>query len=183
MIGIQIHAQNITLLWDKNTDPYISGYKLYLGAAPNKYYRIYNIQDSNTTNITIQFKQLIRGATNYFALSAYNKYNLESEKSDEARIYIYNKPFFAPVSLQYKLLETNKILLSWDNIEPKNPVTEYLVEYKNSFFENWKNLLTTNTNSVIIKPLKSINYYRVSSGNDLGYGKPSDEISVTLTNN
>lgn len=179
LIGIKIHAQTLTLIWDENKDPFISGYKLYLGSVPNKYYRIYNIKDPHTTNITIEFKQLIRGATNYFALSAYNNFNLESEKSDELSLYIYNKPFYSPTAIEYQFLDTNTVYLKWKNIELKNPVNKYLIEYKNSFFDSWKNLLTTNTNNVTVELTKPIVYYRISSGNDLGFGPTSDAISIT----
>lgn len=177
VLTLKVNAQNITLNWSKHSDSTVLGYKLYLGSVPNKYYRIYTLQGNDTTNIVIPFKQLIRGATNYFALSAYN-FLFESQKSDELNLYIYNKPMFPPYDLQIQNNGSSVYTLSWKNKEPKNPIVNYLIQYRTQFATAWTNLLTNETTSVMIRPEQKTNYYRVLSWNELGYSPPSEEIEL-----
>lgn len=177
LITININAQNLTLIWDKHADETVLGYKLYLGSVPNKYYRIYNIQNRNKTNIVIPFAQLIRGATNYFALTAYNL-TFESEKSDEFNTYIYNKPMFPPHDLILLNDGSSVYTLSWKTKEQKNPIQYYLVQHRTQFATAWTNLLTNTTTSVMIQPEQKTNYYRVLSWNELGFSPPSEVIKL-----
>jgi hypothetical protein len=176
-LTLKVNAQNLTLLWNPNPETNIIGYKLYLGSVPGKYYRIYNLQDSHQTNIIIPFQQLIRGATNYFAISAYNQF-FESVKSDEYNTYIYNKPMFAPYELKISSNGSSVYTLSWKSKESKNPIANYLIQYRTQFATAWTNLLTNETTSVMILPEQKTNYYRVLSWNELGYSPPSEEIEL-----
>ncbi len=70
---------SITLAWDANTEPDLAGYKIYWGSST----RNYNVTKDvgNVTQIT--FNEFVCGSTYYFAATAYDFNNNESDYSDE----------------------------------------------------------------------------------------------------
>lgn len=85
--------KTVTLAWDPSPGPDIAGYKIYYGTAPGDYSQTVTV--GNTTNATIS--GLIEGFTYYFAATAYNSFDLESEPCEEIS---YTVP--APVTLQMR---------------------------------------------------------------------------------
>jgi hypothetical protein len=74
-------ASSITLAWDSTTNN-IAGYKIYYGVASHTYNHTNTVVGSHATSTTIS--NLIVGTTYYFAATAYDSANLESDYSNEA---------------------------------------------------------------------------------------------------
>ena len=72
-------ASSVTLVWDPSTSTNIAGYRIYYGPASRTYTNTLAV--GNVTNATIS--NLITGATYYFAATAYDTANLESDFSNE----------------------------------------------------------------------------------------------------
>jgi hypothetical protein len=85
--------KTVTLAWDPSPGPDISGYKIYYGTASGDYSQFVTV--GNTTNATIS--GLLEGSTYYFAATAYNSFDLESEACEEIS---YTIP--APITLQMR---------------------------------------------------------------------------------
>ena len=86
-------ASSVTLAWDGTTNN-IAGYKIYYGVASHTYTYTNTVADSRATSVTIS--NLIVGATYYFAATAYDSANLESDYSNEA---IYTNVVLAPPTI------------------------------------------------------------------------------------
>lgn len=74
-----VHAANVTLAWDPNTEPNVAGYKVRYGTASGVYNQVIDTGTSLTANVS----GLVRGTTYYFVVTAYNSANLESAPSGE----------------------------------------------------------------------------------------------------
>jgi hypothetical protein len=72
-------AGEVTLAWDRNTEPDLAGYKVYVGVESRTYDRV--IDAGNETTCVVS--GLEEGKTYYFAATAYNSNNLESDFSNE----------------------------------------------------------------------------------------------------
>lgn len=73
------NCAQVTLAWDKNTEPTIAGYKIYYGTGSRSY--TWFIDVGNVTSYTIS--GLADGSTYYFAATAYDKSKKESKYSAE----------------------------------------------------------------------------------------------------
>ena len=73
------HAAQVTLAWDPETDPNVTGYRVYYGTSSRNY--PFNKDAGNNTTITVP--NLQDGATYYFAVTAYNAAGIESGYSNE----------------------------------------------------------------------------------------------------
>ena len=78
-IPVSAYAANITLAWDANQESDLKGYILYYGTSSRSYTN--NIDVGNKTQHTVS--DLQSGVTYYFAVTAYNNANLESDYSVE----------------------------------------------------------------------------------------------------
>ena len=76
-----VHAGQVTLAWDSNSEPDVAGYKIYYGTATGDY--DWFIDVGNVTTFTLS--NLTNGLTYYFAATAYDNSNppLESTYSSE----------------------------------------------------------------------------------------------------
>jgi len=72
-------AGEITLAWDANAEPDIDGYKVYVGVESRRYVDAFDV--GNFTSCVVS--GLEQGQTYYFAATAYNQMNLESDFSNE----------------------------------------------------------------------------------------------------
>ena len=71
-------AHSVTLAWDRNPEPNITGYRLYQGTSSRNYGSGVNV--GNQTRFTVN--DLVEGRTHYFAVTASNPYG-ESGYSNE----------------------------------------------------------------------------------------------------
>jgi hypothetical protein len=72
-------SQQVTLMWDPNTEPDLDGYKLYYGNTSGTYPNVIDV--GNTETYTVN--GLVPGETYYFAATAYTTAGLESGLSNE----------------------------------------------------------------------------------------------------
>jgi len=72
-------APSVTLAWDPNSEPDLSGYKLYYGPASTSYTNVIDVGPA--TNATIS--RLVAGARYFVVVTAYNTAGLESDPSNE----------------------------------------------------------------------------------------------------
>jgi hypothetical protein len=85
MSGLPARAADITLAWDANAEPDLSGYKVYSGTSSRSYSG--SVDVGNWTSCVMG--GLEPGRTYYFAAKAYNATGSESEYSSEV---VYNVP-------------------------------------------------------------------------------------------
>jgi hypothetical protein len=74
-----VSAAEVTLAWDANTEPDLAGYMIYYGFASQSYDYVVDVGDQATFTIS----DLEDGHTYYFAVTAYDTENLESDFSNE----------------------------------------------------------------------------------------------------
>jgi hypothetical protein len=92
MSGVPVKAADITLAWDANAEPDLSGYKVYSGTASRNYSG--SVDVGNWTSCVMG--GLEPGKTYYFAAKAYNATGSESDYSMEVA---YNVPAACSFSL------------------------------------------------------------------------------------
>lgn len=85
-------AAAATLTWDANTETNLVGYRLYYGTSSGNYTASINV--GNLTSTTIE--NLQSGTTYYFAVTAFNSDNLESQPSNEATFTLPPEPADPP---------------------------------------------------------------------------------------
>ena len=78
-------AATVQVTWNPNTEPDLSGYKLYHGTASGQYGEPVDV--GNVTEHVMEITPQ-HGATYYFALTAYDTSGNESGYSDEATCFI-----------------------------------------------------------------------------------------------
>lgn len=91
-------TRNVTLAWDASIDPTVTGYKVYWGAAPGHYTNSVNAGPELTARVS----NLLSGQTYYFAATAYNSLELESDFSNEVS-YTVPLPPPPPANLRVTL--------------------------------------------------------------------------------
>jgi hypothetical protein len=74
-----IESQQVTIMWNPNTEPDLDGYKIYYGDTSGSYPNVIDVGNTETYIVT----GLLPGETYYFAATAYNTLGLESDLSDE----------------------------------------------------------------------------------------------------
>jgi hypothetical protein len=73
------HAVQLSLEWNANSEPDVTGYKLHYGTQSRSYSNVINVGKTISYTVT----GLLEGTTYYFALTAYNVSGLESAYSSE----------------------------------------------------------------------------------------------------
>ena len=109
------NAASVTLVWDPNAEPDISGYRLYYGMASGTFESVIDVGNQTTYN----FSDLEDAKVYYFVVTAYDILGRESDFSSELR---YPDPFSTTISLSAGL---NLISLP---LEPLNPSISSLTE-------------------------------------------------------
>ena len=102
-------APFVTLAWDANPEPNITGYELRYGGLPGNYSSVVDVGNTTTTDIT----GLTDGQTYYFTVSAYNQEGLKSTPSAE-------------ISYTVVVVPTGNLSLHYVDSEDPNG---YLAEY------------------------------------------------------
>jgi hypothetical protein len=74
-----VSAAEVTLVWDANTEPYLAGYMIYYGFASRTYDYVVDVGDQTTFTLS----GLEEGHTYYFAVTAYDTEDFESDFSNE----------------------------------------------------------------------------------------------------
>jgi hypothetical protein len=79
IMPVLAYSIEVTLAWDPNEEPDLDGYKIYYGTSSRNYSNTVDV--GNTTQYTIS--GLNDGVTYYFAATAYDAYENESDFSEE----------------------------------------------------------------------------------------------------
>ena len=74
-----VHAGEVNLAWDPNTEPDVAGYKVYYGLGSRNYDHVMDVGNCTSCVVT----GLEQGRTYYFAATAVNTANIESDFSNE----------------------------------------------------------------------------------------------------
>ncbi|MCC7179421.1 MAG: fibronectin type III domain-containing protein [Acidobacteria bacterium] len=99
----------VTATWDRNTDSYTAGYRVYYGTSPGNYQ--WSVDAGNQVSAPISVST---GYTYYFVVRAYNSSYEYGPPSNEATINLAPAPAPAPTaSFSATLQSTNTALLTW----------------------------------------------------------------------
>jgi len=79
LISVWARAEQVTLAWDANAEPDLSGYKVHYGTASGSYTSSVDVHKVTTAIVT----GLTAGRTYYFVVTAYNAANNESGYSNQ----------------------------------------------------------------------------------------------------
>jgi hypothetical protein len=88
-VSTGLEAAQVTLAWDPNPEPSISGYKVYFGKASGHYSSVIDVGNHAACLIT----GLDAGVTYFFACTDYNSTGIESSFSNEI---VYTVPVANP---------------------------------------------------------------------------------------
>jgi hypothetical protein len=97
LLAGETHAVNVTLAWNKNPEPDVTGYNIRFGPQGGTPATVVNA--GNVTNITVTGLQ--EGSSYSFYASAYNSAGLESNLS-------------SPVNYTVPIASNNNLAVSWD---------------------------------------------------------------------
>ncbi len=175
-----VYSSQATLIWTPNTESDLAGYKIHSGPSGRNYDNITNVGDQ--TSYTVQ--DLVEGQTYYFALTAYDSFNNESDYSTEL---VYTVPILdltapsTPTSFQTTIISTSQINLSWNASSDNIGVTGYRI-YRDSI----QIAITSNTTYQDTGLSPSTTYsYTVSAydaaGNESGQSSTSS-ATTTVSN-
>ena len=89
LVAVSVHAREITLIWDANTEQDLDHYVVYWGIETGNY-----TNNAPTEGLENTFMQVIPddGQTYYFAVTAVDTTGLESDYSNEVNTEGYENP-------------------------------------------------------------------------------------------
>lgn len=90
VIGFSTQAAQVTLAWDRSTDPTVNAYSVYWGVATRTYTNHVDVPGNGTTSVTIS--NIVLGSTYYFAATCTATNGLESDFSVEVSYFVPSKP-------------------------------------------------------------------------------------------
>lgn len=88
LCAITAQAATVRLIWDRNQEPDVTEYKVYVGTSSRTYTRTV----SSGNEISVSVPDLSRGVTYFFAVTAINSHGLESDYSNEVSYTTPDKP-------------------------------------------------------------------------------------------
>ena len=114
-----VNAGDVIVRWDPNTEPDLMGYKVYWGTSPRNYTNVGNAY--NDTSYTVS--NLQEGVQYYFAVTAYDTANNESDFSIEVSYTVQFKDLDPPEISSVILVSTTELDLTYnENVEESSAV-------------------------------------------------------------
>lgn len=121
-IAGRVHAGEVTLAWDANTEQSLAGYKLYFGKTSRNYIGSVNVGNVTTYTLT----NLADGEMYYFAAKAYDCFGNESDYSAELAHAVNNQPPVANAGPDQELAEGLTVTLNGANsYDPDGMIVSY----------------------------------------------------------
>lgn len=112
-------SPSVTLAWDISPDPRVAGYNVYEGNASRNYTNTINAGATNALTV----RDLVRGATYFFAATCYATNGLESDYSVEVS-YSVPAPLPPPTGLNIIVLtvQASTNLVNWATVLGPEPM-------------------------------------------------------------
>ena len=114
-LGTTVQAANVTLAWDRSSDPLVTGYNLYYGGVSGNYTNKTTLTGTATGAVTTG---LLVGVTYYFAATTFNAAGTESAYSSAVAYTIPVQPqkvkILAMPARQFALTVTGTVGHTYD---------------------------------------------------------------------
>lgn len=140
LVAAQDVGQPVTFAWDANSEPFVVGYRVYIGTSPSVYSEFYDA--GHETSFT--FRTGIAGRRYYVAVSAYAAGKVEGPRSSEISTVIGSTTSPVPpppppdddgappaptpgIVLDPAVVSSHTVVLTWRPVGTLDP-REYLVE-------------------------------------------------------
>jgi hypothetical protein len=101
-------GQSVTLVWNANTDPNVTGCNVYYGVSSGNYTNMINA--GNVTNTTVS--GLVAGVTYYFAATTYDSVGDQSGYSAEATYTVPTTVSTTPAQVQIRSAPAGQFTLT-----------------------------------------------------------------------
>ena len=102
-------GQNVTLAWNRSTDPTVVSYNVYYGGASGNYTN--TLSAGNATNATIS--GLVKGTTYYFAATTYSSSGVQSPFSNEVSYSVPTNTVTPPSpGVQFRVTPARQFILT-----------------------------------------------------------------------
>jgi hypothetical protein len=113
-------TQSVLLAWDPSPGPGVAGYNAYYGTASGNYTSI--LPAGNGTNVVIS--GLVEGVKYYFAVTAYDSANIESDLSSEVSYLVSSSsPTITSIGNQTVQENSSTLPIQFVVADPDTPVT------------------------------------------------------------
>jgi hypothetical protein len=101
-------GQSVTLIWNANTDPNVTGCNVYYGVSSGNYTNMINA--GNVTNATVS--GLVAGVTYYFAATTYDSAGDQSGYSTETTYTVPTTVTTTPAQVQIRSAPAGQFILT-----------------------------------------------------------------------